>query len=89
MAIAAEVIAGILIAVLLAATALGLFVGVMGAVLSEGFERCGRCGHWTLDVHGKAHPHGCPTTRYEQGAHVVQAAFHRAHVLHGRRLRHH
>jgi hypothetical protein len=86
MAVAAEVIAGILIAVLLVATALGLFVGIMGAVFSEGFERCTRCGHWTLGVEGMAHPHGCPDTLYGHGAHAVQAAFHRAHI---QRLRHH
>lgn len=86
MAVAAEVIAGILIALLLVATALGLFVGIMGAVFSEGFERCTRCGHWTLGVHGMAHPQGCPVTFYGHGAHVLQAAFHRAHL---RRLGHH
>lgn len=82
MAVAAEVIAGILVAILLVATALTLVVGIMGAVFSEGFERCARCGHWTLGVDGMAHPHGCPGSFYEHGAHLVQAAFHRAHLRH-------
>lgn len=82
MAVAAEVIAGMLIGVLLVATALTLFVGIMGAVFSEGFERCTRCGHWTLGLQGMAHPHGCPGTLYEQAAHVVQVAFHHVHLRH-------
>jgi hypothetical protein len=84
MAVAAEVIAGILIALLLVATALTLFVGIMGAVFSEGFERCTRCGHSTLGLEGMAHPHGCPGTFHEHGAHIVQAAFHHAHLRHHR-----
>lgn len=82
MAVAAEVIAGMLIGVLLVATALTLFVGIMGAVFSEGFERCTRCGHWTLGLQGRAHPHGCPGTLYEHAAHVVQVAFHHVHLRH-------
>ena len=82
MVIAAEVIAGILIAVLLVATALTLLVGVLGAVFSESFRRCGHCGHWTLGVEGGTHPHGCPGTLYEHAAHVVQTAFHGVHLRH-------
>ncbi|HEY1651684.1 MAG TPA: hypothetical protein VGG09_07355 [Acidimicrobiales bacterium] len=83
MAVAAEVVAGVLIALLLLVTALTLFVGIMGAVFSEGFERCPRCGHRTLAMKGMAHPHGCPETLSEHALHLVHAAFH--HV----RLRHH
>jgi len=54
----------------------------MGALFSEGFERCDRCGHWTLGLHGLTHPHGCPGTLYEHAAHVVYVAFHRAHLRH-------
>jgi hypothetical protein len=82
MAVVAEVIAGILIAVLLVATALSLFVGLMGTVFSEGIERCTRCGHWTLGYHGLTHPQGCPGTLYEDAAHVLQAAFHHVHLRH-------
>lgn len=82
MAGAAEVIAGILIGILLAVTALTLFVGLMGTVLSEGVERCTRCGHWTLGYHGTTHPHGCPGTLYEHAAHVIEAAFHHVHLRH-------
>ncbi len=82
MAVAAEVIAGVLIVVLLLATALTLFVGVMGAVFGEGFERCSECGHWTLAVKGTVHPHGCPGTVYEHVTHVVGAAFQRVHLRH-------
>lgn len=80
MAVAAEVVAGILIAILLVVTALTLFVGIMGAVFSEGFERCDRCGHWTVGFEGMAHPHGCPGSAYEHAAHLVQAALHQVQV---------
>lgn len=82
MAVAAEVIAGILVAILLAVTALTLFVGIMGALFSEGFVRCPRCSHWTLGMAGLAHPQGCPGTLYEHGAHLVQVAFHHTHLRH-------
>jgi hypothetical protein len=82
MAGAAEVVAGILTAILLVATALTLFVGIMGALFSEGFERCPRCSHWTLGLEGMAHPNGCLATFYEHGAHVVRAAFHHVHLRH-------
>lgn len=82
MAVAAEVIAGILIAILLVVTALTLLVGIMGALFSEGFERCPRCEHWTLGMRGVAHPHGCPDNLFEHTAHVVQAAFHHVHLRH-------
>ena len=80
MTVAAEVIVGILIAALLVATALALFVGLMGALFSEGFQKCQRCGHWTLGFQGTTHLHGCPGSFYEHGAHILQVAFHHAHV---------
>jgi hypothetical protein len=82
MAVAAEVIAGILIAVLLVATAFTLVVGIMGALFSEGFERCDDCGHRTLGLEGMAHPHGCPGTLHEHAAHVVRVAFRGVHLRH-------
>lgn len=82
MAVAAEVIAGVLIAALLVATAFTLFVGMVGTPFSEGFERCDRCGHWTLDFRGVTHPHGCPGTVFEHVAHAVEVAFHGAHLRH-------
>jgi hypothetical protein len=82
MAVAAEVVAGILIAVLLLATALTLFVGIMGALFSEGFERCAQCGHWTLAMKGLTHPHGCPETLHEHVAHLVHGALHNVHLRH-------
>jgi hypothetical protein len=81
-AVAAEVIAGLLIAMLLLATALTLFVGLMGALFSEGFERCPRCGHWTLGIAGTAHPGGCPGSLSEHLVHVVRAAFRHVHLRH-------
>jgi hypothetical protein len=82
MAVAAEVIATILIALLLLATAITLFVGIMGALFAEGFERCPRCGHWTIAVVGLAHPHGCPGTAYEHVAHLVGSAAHHVPLRH-------
>lgn len=82
MAVAAEVIAAILVALLLLATALTLLIGIMGAVFGEGFERCPHCGHHTLAVMGQTHPHGCPGTLAEHAAHLVHAAFHRVHLRH-------
>ena len=82
MAVAAEMITKILVALLLVATAFTPLVGIMGALFSEGFERCDRCGHWTLGLHGLTRPHGCPGTLYEHAAHVVYVAFHRAHLRH-------
>jgi hypothetical protein len=82
MAVAAEVIAGILVAVLLLATAFTLVVGIMGALFSEGFERCARCSHWTLAMKGLTHPNGCPETLHEHAAHLVHAAFHDVHLRH-------
>ena len=82
MAVAAEVIAGMLIAILLVVTALTLFVGIMGAVFSEGFERCRSCGHWTLAIRGTAHPRGCPDAFHEHALHVVHAAVHNVHLRH-------
>ena len=82
MAVAAQVVVWILVALLLGATAFPLLVGIMGALFSEGFERCDRCGHWTLGFEGMAHPQGCPGTLYEHVAHVVEVAFHRVHLRH-------
>ncbi|HEY6474915.1 MAG TPA: hypothetical protein VIY26_18625 [Acidimicrobiales bacterium] len=82
MAVGAEVIAGILVALLLLATALTLFLGFMGAVFGERVERCSRCGRRTLAVKGQAHPHGCPQTAAEHAAHVVHAASHHVPLRH-------
>lgn len=82
MAVATEVIAGILIAILLIVTAFTLFVGVMGALFSEGFERCPHCGRWTLGLVGMAHPRGCPDTFSAQVTHVVRAALHHVPLGH-------
>ena len=82
MAVGAEVIAAILVALLLFATALTLFLGFMGAVIGEHVERCPRCGHRTLAVKGQAHPHGCPDALVEHAARPVHAAFHDVHLRH-------
>lgn len=82
MAVGAEVIAAILVALLLLTTALTLFLGFMGAVFGERVERGPRCGHRTLAMKGPAHPHGCPDTLVEHAAHLVHAAFRDVHLRH-------
>ena len=82
MAVAADAIAAILIALLLAATAFAMVIGILGGVFGEGFERSGRCGHLTLGMHGQAHPYGCPETWRQHVAHLVEAAFHGVHLRH-------
>ena len=82
MAIAAEVIAGIFVVVLLAATALAMLVGILGGVFGEGFERCERCRHITLSFEGRPHPGGCPATLHQHVAHVVGVTFHGVHLRH-------
>lgn len=82
MAVAAEVIAAILIALLLAATAFAMVIGILGGVFGEGFERCTRCRHVTLGMHGQAHPYGCPETLRQHLTHVVEVALHDVHLRH-------
>jgi hypothetical protein len=82
MAMAAEVITGILVVILLVATAFAMVAGILGGVFGEGFERCGRCGHLTLGIRGHAHPKGCPDTLPGHLVHVVHSAFHDVHLRH-------
>lgn len=82
MAMAAEVIAGILVVLLLLATVFALVIGTLGGVFGEGFERCRRCGHLTLSIGGDTHPSGCPVTLYAHATHVTHAAIRHAHVRH-------
>ena len=82
MAVAAEVVAAILIAGLLAATAFALTIGILGGVFGEGFERCARCGRVALSMHGAAHSGGCPETLRQHVRHLVGVAVHDVRVRH-------
>ena len=69
MAVAAEMITKILVALLLVATAFTPLVGIMGALLSEGFERCDHYGHgrsaskaWPIPMAARAPSMNMPRT---------------------------
>jgi hypothetical protein len=82
MAVAAEVVTTILVVALVAAMALAMFVGILGAVFGEGFERCPRCKRMTMSVHGHAHPGGCPTGLHAHAVHLVDSTFRSLHLRH-------
>jgi hypothetical protein len=67
---------------LLAATSLALFLGLVGGLAGERFERCPRCKHFGLTVGGRMHGDGCPSTLHRRLVHLAHASFHDLHLRH-------
>ena len=82
MAVAAEMITKILVALLLVATAFTRSSGSWALSFPRASSAATAVDTGRSGLHGLTRPHGCPGTLYEHAAHVVYVAFHRAHLRH-------
>ena len=78
------VILGIAVGALTLFGAWLMVVAALGLLIGERFERCPRCHHHALTVHGRVHPQGCPIGHLQRLEHL-----HLLHLRDGSRLHHH
>jgi hypothetical protein len=77
-----EIVAAVLVALLLAFTAIALLWGAIGGLFGERIERCPRCGRLDLTFGGSHHPWGCPLTGWERAAHLGRVLSSHGHLRH-------
>lgn len=81
MALAAEVVGGILAAVLLVLTMVALWVGY-GALFGGRVGKCPRCGRFAVTVGRQFHPGGCPISLQQHIESLGSAWSHEVHFRH-------
>jgi DNA-directed RNA polymerase subunit RPC12/RpoP len=72
---AIEVLAGVLVVLLVAATVAAFVIGLLGVGGAAPLLRCARCGHLSLAI-GRSAPRDCSYCRHEHLFHPIDALRH-------------
>ena len=77
MAVLLETLLGVLVAVLLGASVLAMWFGLLGGFAGELLERCDRCRRYGLTTGGGLHEEGCPPRLQGGTGHLAHRLGHR------------